>query len=196
MFETKGPEIKSGSLQDNEPVDFWTDQEIEILTDYTLDGNETRLTCSYKGLPTTVKPGDKVIVGENILTCEVLECLDNSIRVKCLNDAHIEERMSMNLPGCVIDLPSLTDKDWTDISNFGIEKGIDMVCVSFIRKPEDVEEVREVMGSKGAHVKIIAKIENQEGLNNFPSILEAADGVSISWSDLCMEIPPEKVFIA
>ena len=138
------------------------------------------MTCSYKGLPTTVKPGDKVVVGENTLTCEVLECLENSIKVKCLNDAHIVERMSMNLPGCNIDLPSLTDKDRTDISEFGIEKGIDMVCVSFIRKPEDIEEVREVMGSKGAHVKIIAKIENQEGLRNFEQILEAADGISIS----------------
>ena len=86
----------------------------------------------------------------------------------------------MNLPGCNIDLPSLTDKDRTDISEFGIEKGIDMVCVSFIRKPEDIEEVREVMGSKGAHVKIIAKIENQEGLRNYEQILEAADGISIS----------------
>lgn len=164
MFETKGPEIKTGQLEDNEPVEFQADQEIEILTDYTLDGNETWLTCSYKGLPTAVKPGDKIFIGGGILTCEVLDCTDSSIKVKCLNTGRVEEKMTMNMPGCIIDLPSMTDKDKQDISEFGLDKGIDMACISFIRKPEDIIEVWELMGTKGEHVKIIAKIDNQEGI--------------------------------
>jgi pyruvate kinase len=80
--------------------------------------------------------------------------------VKVLNDVEIGEKKNMNLPGCIVDLPTLTEKDEDDIVNFGLKKGIDMIAASFVRKAEDIDAIRDLLGPKGAHVKIIAKIEN------------------------------------
>jgi len=104
--------------------------------------------------------------------------------------------MLMNLPGAMIDLPTINDRDETDITEFGLKNGIDMVCASFVRSANCIETIRDVLGARGAHVKIIAKIQNQQGLNNFDEILAAADGIMIARSEIGMEIPPEKVFIA
>lgn len=177
-------------------MNFTADQEIEIITDYTLEGDESRLTCSYKQLPTTVKPGDVILIADGALHAEVLECFEDSVKVRCKNDAEIGERKNMNLPGCTVDLPSITEKDEDDIVEFGVKKGVDIIAASFIRKAEDIATIREVLGARGAPIKIIAKIENQEGLKNFDSILEAADGIMVARGDLGMEIPSEKVFLA
>ena len=102
----------------------------------------------------------------------------------------------MTLPGSIIDLPTINDKDEADIVEFGLKHGVDMIAVSFVRSANCIETVRDVLGARGAHVKIIAKIQNQQGLNNYDEILAAADGVMIARSELSMEIPSEKVFIA
>ena len=100
--------------------------------------------------------------------------------MKCRNEAVIGERSMMTLPGCSIDLPTLTDQDKEDITEFGVKQGVDMIAASFIRRAEDVDSVREVLGPTGAHIKVIAKIETSESLKNFDSILESADGIMIS----------------
>lgn len=102
----------------------------------------------------------------------------------------------MNLPGCKVDLPTVTEKDEDDIVEFGMKHGVNMIALSFTRSAEDIEYVRELMGPEGINVKIIAKIENQEGLNNFDEILESSDGIMVARGDLGMEIPPQKVFVA
>lgn len=113
-----------------------------------------------------------------------------------MNNAKIGERKNMNLPGAVVDLPTLTEKDEQDIVEFGLKHGIDMIAASFVRSANCIETIRDVLGPKGAHVKIIAKIENQQGLNNYDEIVAATDGIMVARGDLGMEIPPEKVFIA
>jgi pyruvate kinase len=102
----------------------------------------------------------------------------------------------MNLPGANVDLPTLTEKDEDDIVDFGLKKGIDMIAASFVRKASDIDYIRDVLGPRGSHVKIIAKIENHEGLHNYDEILASSDGIMVARGDLGMEIPPEKVFIA
>ena len=102
----------------------------------------------------------------------------------------------MNLPGAVVDLPTLTQQDELDIVEFGLNNGIDFIAASFVRKASDVQYIRDLMGEKGKKVQIISKIENQEGLQNYEEILEASDGIMVARGDLGMEIPPEKVFIA
>ena len=116
--------------------------------------------------------------------------------VKVLNDAKIGERKNMNLPGCHVDLPILSEKDQNDITELGLKHNIDMIAASFVQSAENIQFIRSVLGARGAHVKIISKIENQAGLNNFDAILEACDGIMVARGDLGMEIPPEKVFIA
>ena len=106
------------------------------------------------------------------------------------------ERKNMNLPGAIIDLPTLTQQDELDLVDFGLSQGVDYVAASFVRKASDVETIRDVLGTKGADIKIISKIENQEGLHNYEEILAASDGIMVARGDLGMEIPPEKVFIA
>lgn len=112
------------------------------------------------------------------------------------NNCKLGEKKNMNLPGAIIDLPTLTEKDEDDIVEFGLKKGIDLIAASFVRKASDIDYIRDVLGPRGSHVKIIAKIENQEGLHNYDEILNATDGIMVARGDLGMEIPPEKVFIA
>jgi pyruvate kinase len=104
----------------------------------------------------------------------------------------------MTLPGAIVDLPTLTAQDEDDILEFGIKKNVDFISASFVRKASDVESIRELLANnpKGAHIKIISKIENHEGLHNYDEILAASDGIMVARGDLGMEIPPEKVFIA
>ena len=102
----------------------------------------------------------------------------------------------MNLPGIKVNLPTLTEQDEKDIIEFGLKRGIDIIAASFIRKGSDIEDIRELLGIKGSYVKIIAKIENQEGLENFDDILDKADGIMVARGDLGMELPTEKVFLA
>jgi pyruvate kinase len=131
------------------------------------------------------------------LTCTVLEIpADDHIIVRVENNVTMGEKKNMNLPGCIVKLPCLTEKDEDDLVEFGITHNVDFIAASFVRKASDIEEIRDCLGPKGSHIKIIAKIENQEGLNNFEEILAATDGVMVARGDLGMEIPPEKVFIA
>jgi pyruvate kinase len=116
--------------------------------------------------------------------------------VNVKSDFVMTDKMKINLPGAIIDLPTLTDKDEDDILEFGLKQNIDIVSCSFVRKSSDVEYVRNVLGQKGANVKIISKIETNEALHNFDDILAESDGIMICRGDLALEIPPEKVFIA
>jgi len=116
--------------------------------------------------------------------------------VECNNNATIGERKNMNLPGVVVDLPTVTEKDKDDILNWGVVNRIDMIAASFVRKASDVLTIRKMLGTQAKAIKIICKIENQEGMENFDEILEVTDGIMVARGDLGMELPPEKVFLA
>lgn len=169
---------------------------MKITTDYEYLGDKEMIACSYKDLMTTVKVGSTIFIADGSLTCTVTEIKDDHVVVKCENGVKIGERKNMNLPGAIVTLPTLTEKDEADLVEFGLEQNVDFIAASFVRKASDVEYIRDVLGPKGSNIKIISKIENQEGLNNYDEILATSDGIMVARGDLGMEIPPEKVFIA
>jgi len=116
-----------------------------------------------------------------------------SIKVKIMNSHTLGEKKNMNLPGAEIDLPILQEKDENDLINFGLKEGVDIIAASFVREAKDIETIRGVLGPRGEKIQIIAKIENQQGIQNFEEILELADGIMVARGDLGMEIPVEKV---
>ena len=102
----------------------------------------------------------------------------------------------MNLPGVIVDLPTLTPKDEIDLVEFGVANTVDFIAASFVRKASDLDNIRRVLGPAGAEIQIISKIENQEGIQNFDEILASTDGIMVARGDLGMEIPTEKIFLA
>ena len=196
MLDTKGPEIRTGMLKDKK-VTLVAGQSLKLTTNYDYLGDNEMIACSYPDLMNTVKVGQPIFIADGTLTCTVLENdAHDHIVVRVENNVTIGEKKNMNLPGCIVNLPTLTEKDEDDLVDFGIEYNVDFIAASFVRKAEDIEYIRDVLGPKGSNIKIIAKIENQEGLNNYEQILAATDGIMVARGDLGMEIPPEKVFIA
>ncbi|CAJ1955263.1 unnamed protein product [Cylindrotheca closterium] len=199
LLDTKGPEIRSGFFANGaKKIDLTKGQTLTLTTDYAFKGDSTKLACSYPSLPTSVTPGQSILVADGSLVLTVLSC-DNAageVQTRVENTCSIGERKNMNLPGVVVDLPTLTEKDISDIKEWGIPNGIDFIAASFVRKASDVLKIREILGEENQAIKIICKIENQEGLENYDEILEVTDGIMVARGDLGMEIPPEKVFLA
>jgi pyruvate kinase len=198
MLDTKGPEIRTGKVDASlgGKVKLTKGDIIEIGTDFNRPCTSSHLACSYKSLPKTVKTGSRILVADGSLLLEVTEIKPESVMARVMNNCSFGDNKNMNLPGAIVDLPTLTPKDVEDLQLFGVARNVDFIAASFVRKPDDIDYIRTVLGPKGAHIKIIAKIENQEGLENFDAILEKTDGIMVARGDLGMEIPIEKVFLA
>ncbi len=199
LLDTKGPEIRSGFFEEGvKKISLVKGETIVLTTDYAFKGNSKKLACSYPSLPKSVTPGQQILVADGSLVLTVLETDVPGGEVSCRieNNAEIGERKNMNLPGVVVDLPTLTEKDIVDITEWGCKHKVDFIAASFVRKASDVAKIREVLGEANKGIKIICKIENLEGLENYDAILDATDGIMVARGDLGMEIPPEKVFLA
>jgi pyruvate kinase len=143
-----------------------------------------------------IEVGRIIYVDDGVLSFEVLEIVDEqNLKCKCLNNGKISSKKGVNLPKTDVDLPPLSEKDKADL-RFGVKNGVHMVFASFIRQGSDITAIREVLGTDGKDIQIIAKIENQQGVNNFNDILKETDGVMVARGDLGIEIPPAQVFIA
>jgi pyruvate kinase len=196
MLDTKGPEIRTGALRDHQAVELTEGQDLVISTDYTLEGNSSTIACSYANLHRSVKVGSMILIADGTIRTQVTEILLDGVKVRVANSAKLGENKTMCLPGCVIDLPTTTEQDYHDLENFALVQNLDFIAASFVRRASDVEEIRNILGPRGAHIKIISKIQNHEGLENFEEILRVTDGVMVVRGDLAMEIPPDKVLLA
>jgi pyruvate kinase len=198
LLDTKGPEIRSGFFREDVggKVQLTMGQDLKLTTDYDFKGDHTCIACTYKSLPKSVVPGNQILMADGTVVLEVKECGEDHVICKVLNNATIGERKNMNLPGVHVDLPVLGEQDKADILNFGIPQGVNYIAASFVQSGQDVDDIRELLGRRGRHIKIISKIENEAGLKNFDEILAKTDGIMVARGDLGMEIPTEKVFLA
>ncbi|KAJ5750486.1 Pyruvate kinase [Penicillium manginii] len=197
-LDTKGPEIRTGNTVGDADIPIKIGHELNITTDeaYAAACDDKNMYLDYKNITKVISPGKLIYVDDGILSFEVIEVVDEkTLRVKCLNNGNISSRKGVNLPGTDVDLPALSEKDIADLK-FGVKNNVDMVFASFIRRGDDITRIREVLGEEGKEIQIIAKVENQQGVNNFDEILEATDGVMVARGDLGIEIPAPKVFIA
>jgi len=143
-----------------------------------------------------IEPGRIIYVDDGVLSFEVLSVVDaQNLKCRAVNAGKISSRKGVNLPKTDVDLPALSEKDKADL-RFGVKNRVDMIFASFIRQASDIKHIRQVLGEDGKDIQIIAKIENQQGVNNFDEILQETDGVMVARGDLGIEIPPAQVFIA
>jgi pyruvate kinase len=198
LLDTKGPEIRTGFFRPDvgDKIDLVQGQKLKLVTDYSFKGDSTCFALSYPGLTTSVKPGNIILCADGSLSLKVDSVASDHVMTEVLNSVKLGERKNCNLPGVKVDLPVLQEKDINDLVNFGIPQSVDFVAASFVQSAEDVKMIRDTLGVRGRYIKIISKIENEEGLKNIDAIIEASDGIMVARGDLGMEIPPENVFLA
>lgn len=191
LLDTKGPEIRAGKLKDGKKVTL-KEGDLYTLTTEEIVGDETRGYINYAGLAEDVKPGDRILIDDGLIELHVREVNGTDIVCRIENGGELGEKKGVNVPGVRVKLPALTDKDKEDI-RFGVDAGFDFVAASFVRNADAIREIREILDEKGSAMQIIAKIENEEGIENIDSIIEASDGIMVARGDMGVEIPAEKV---
>ncbi|MDF7667712.1 pyruvate kinase PykF [Orbaceae bacterium ESL0727] len=196
MLDTKGPEIRTINLEGGNDVSLVAGQTFTFTTDKSVVGNSQRVAVTYEGFARDLKPGNRVLVDDGLIAMDVKQANDKEVVCTVLNNGDLGENKGINLPNVSINLPALAEKDKNDLI-FGCEQGVDFIAASFIRKRSDVEDIRAHLKNHGGEdIKIISKIENQEGLDNFDEILDASDGIMVARGDLGVEIAVEEVIFA
>jgi len=197
-LDTKGPEIRTGNFVNGEEVFYEIGDKVRVTTDTAFKdkGCKACFWVDYMNMPKVVKVGSMIYIDDGLLGLKVVTS-DGTKNIDCIvvNAAPISNHKGVNLPNVEVDLPALSEKDIKDLQ-FGIKMGVDMVFASFVRKAEDVASIRNALGSEGSHIKIIAKIENHEGVKKFNEVLSAVDGVMVARGDLGIEVPTEQVSVA
>lgn len=191
LLDTKGPEIRTGLLKDHQKLSLKTGGEITLTTKECV-GDENRVYINYEGLAEDVKPGNVILIDDGLIGLEVTKVEGTEIRCRIVNGGELGERKGVNVPNVPIRLPSLTEKDREDI-RFGIEQGFDYIAASFIRNAQAIRDIRAMLKEAGSNMKIIAKIESQEGLDNLDEIIDEADGIMVARGDLGVEIEAKRL---
>ena len=191
ILDTKGPEIRIKSF-DVKKIDLEAGNTFTLTTADEV-GNASRVSVTYPQLHQEVTPGMEILIDDGLVALKVEEIQGQDIRCVVENGGSLSANKSINIPGVHIHLPALTEKDISDLE-FAVKNDFDYIAASFVRRAADVQAVREVLDSFGGQdVKIISKIENQEGVDNIDEILEASDGIMVARGDLGVEIPAARV---
>ncbi|MCL1843251.1 MAG: pyruvate kinase [Defluviitaleaceae bacterium] len=191
ILDTKGPEIRTKTFNTDK---IYLEQGAEFtLTTEDIVGDQSRVAVTYENLPRDLKVGCRILIDDGLIEMKVVAIEGKNIKCKLVNSGFLGQRKGINIPDVFVDLPSLTEKDIEDIK-FGIKMEVDWVAASFVRTANDVLNIRKVLEENdGGHIKIMAKIESRDGVNNIVSILEVVDAVMVARGDLGVEIPPEEV---
>lgn len=192
MLDTKGPEIRTGKFEPSK-VELTSGEKFTIYVGEDVVGDTTKCSVTYAGLANDVKPGNIILIDDGLVGLEVESVEGNKVHCVVKNTGMVGTHKGVNVPGVSIKLPAMTDKDKSDLI-FGCEIGVNLVAASFIRKAEDVIAIREILNAHGGKdIQIFSKIENQEGVDNIDSIIEASEGIMVARGDLGVEIPIERV---
>ena len=191
LLDTKGPEIRvkdftAGAVELAEGAQF-------TLTNRQIDGDETQVTVTYEGLPREVQPGNSILVDDGNIELCVKECTETDVVCTVVRGGVISNHKGINVPNVHLDMPFLSEQDKADIL-FGIENDVDFIAASFVRCKEDVIALRKFVDYNGARdLRIISKIENIEGVNNFDEILRYSDGIMVARGDMGVELEFERL---
>ena len=194
LLDTKGAEIRT-TVQKDGKIPFHIGDEVRISMDDSIEGTKEKIAVTYPGLYDDVHEGGHVLFDDGLIDMQI-EKKDEANRelvCKVLNEGVLGSRKGVNAPGVSINLPGITEKDSSDI-RFGLDHEINYIAASFVRKPQDILDIRELLEEKHMeHVQVFPKIESQEGIDNFDEILKVSDGLMIARGDMGVEIPPENV---
>ena len=189
-LDTKGPEIRTGYLQNDEPVMLHKGDIIRVTMDYSYLGNKDKIAISYAGLYDDIHVGGRILIEDGNLTLKVIEKDEATHELVCeaQNDRKIKNKRNCNVPGVVLNMPYVSPKDKADME-FACDQGLDFIFASFVRRPDDIRQIREILAAKGnTHIKVISKIENQEGVSNMEEFVKLSDGVMVARGDLGVDV--------
>lgn len=189
LLDTQGPEIRTGAMEGE--LELTNGDEITVSV---RSGNveEKSISIEYEDLLETVSEGDRITVDNGLINLEVLEKQKRQMRCRVIDGGTLGSKRHVNFPGVKVNLPAITKKDREDIL-FGLEQGVDFIALSFVRDAEDVRQLKELLGDKAGKVKIISKIEDQEGVKNLDEIIKESDGIMVARGDLGVEIDFEEL---
>ncbi len=191
LLDTKGPEIRLGLLEDGKAELLAGD--MFTLTTREIVGNKEIASISFKDLPGDVKPGDRILIDDGLIELVLLENDGENLVCQVVNGGRISNRKGINVPNVSLSMPFLSDKDREDIL-FGIRTGFDFIAASFTRTADDILQIRRLLDENGGgHIKVIAKIENAEGVDNIDEIIQVSDGIMVARGDMGVEIPYENI---
>jgi pyruvate kinase len=190
LADLQGPKIRIGELKEPE-IEIFSGNKIEITTEDII-GNENIISTSYKNLQRDAEAGDFILINDGLIRLRIINKKEKSIVCDIENGGILSPRKGMNLPGMKLSTPSLTEKDFEDLS-FLIKHPVDYIALSFVRKAEDIIQLKEWMEKQGKEIPVIAKIEKKEAIDSFESILNAADGIMVARGDLGVELSPQDV---
>lgn len=201
LQDLQGPKIRTGQLQGGQPVQLIDGAEVTITTRPVI-GDAHTVATTYEPLPHDVKAGDRILLDDGLLELRVIDFAETEVRCRVVHGGLLKEHKGINLPGVAVSAPALTEKDRDDL-RFGVKHGVDYVALSFVRKPEDVLEAKDLIRQFQAEQEagkrmqmptpLIAKLEKPEAVARLDEILAVVDGVMVARGDLGVEMAPEKV---
>lgn len=191
LLDTKGPEVRTGLVK-NGSAELVQGESIVLTTD-DITGDEKRLSVSYKNLPADIEPGQRILIDDGLIELKAEKIDGKNIYCTILNGGRVGDRKGVNLPGVRLSMPYISKADEEDII-FGCKLGFDFIAASFVRCANDVTQVRNLVNRHGRQdIRIIAKIENSDGVENIDDILRVADGIMVARGDMGVEIPLEEI---
>src|SRR5690606_8584034 len=189
-IDTQGPEIRTGDIKNE--LNLKEGDVISVVARAGADVEESSIHINYEDIIHDVAVGDRITVDNGLINLEVLSKEERTMQCRVIDGGVLKSKRHVNLPGIRVNLPAITEKDRRDIL-FAVEQEVDFIALSFVRSPDDILALKELLGNKADKIKIIAKIEDQEGVTNLDAIIAESDGVMVARGDLGVEIPFERL---